>query len=275
MDKYDAECIIGTTKQFLMAAGGMLDIYRFEKDRESVLYAIFESYGFYFASARYFNACVDFIMSVDGGKDIYLPDMREIDKLCNSIEFNSEDWKYKIQDRLHSIIVSIASGARRFIEFANKLPGATSSVEDAGTPAVEGDASSVEDAGTPAVEGDASSVEGTSRKKTQSDNPLLADKKFKRVLRKLIEKKICDENYDWKRSKRLFAYFAHEIGRNLGLSVREVGDIECACWKPFLELFTIGGKEIKNIAQAWKRCEEYVPRDSYEIDSILHKIFGR
>lgn len=142
MDKYDAECIIGTTKQFLMAAGGMLDIYRFEKDRESVLYAIFESYGSYFANARYFNACVDFIMSVDGGKDIYLPDMKEIDKLCNSIEFNSEDWKYNLQDRLHSIIVSIASGARRFIEFANKLPGAASSVEDAGTPAVEGDASS-------------------------------------------------------------------------------------------------------------------------------------
>ena len=76
MDKYDAECIIGTAKQFLMAAGGMLDIYRFEKDRESVLYAIFESYGFYFANARYFNACVDFIMSVEGGKDIYLPGMR-------------------------------------------------------------------------------------------------------------------------------------------------------------------------------------------------------
>ena len=152
---------------------------------------------------------------------------------------------------------------------------AASSVEDAGTPTSSGAASSVEDAGTTTSSDAASSVEDADRKKAQSDNPLLVNKKFRSVLEELIKSGICDENYDWKGTKSLFARFAGHVSRKMELSVREQSGEKCVCWEPFLALFTIGGKEIRNISQAWQHVkDEYSrPKGWDKIDGIISKIF--
>ena len=103
----------------------------------------------------------------------------------------------------------------------------------------------------------------------------MANKKFRSVLKELIKSEICDENYDWKGTKSLFAYFAGHVSRKMELSVREQSGEKCVCWEPFLALFTIGGKEIRNISQAWQHVkDEYSkPKGWDKIDGIISKIF--
>lgn len=72
----------------------------------------------------------------------------------------------------------------------------------------------------------------------------------KALLGKLIKGGFCDEKYDWKRSKILFAYFASKASDTLGLSNRMAGVRNAVSWKPFVELFTIKGEPISGLAQA-------------------------
>lgn len=82
--------------------------------------------------------------------------------------------------------------------------------------------------------------------------------KAKELLRKVQEKGLCDDRFDWKRSKTLFAYFAAKASDELVLSERLKGRNEnnkAVSWKPFETLFTIKGKHISGLAQALKDFE--------------------
>ena len=73
-----------------------------------------------------------------------------------------------------------------------------------------------------------------------------------KLLGKLIKNGFCDDKYDWKRSKILLAYFASKASDTLELSNRMAGERKVVSWKPFESLFTIKGKAINHLAQAYR-----------------------
>lgn len=90
------------------------------------------------------------------------------------------------------------------------------------------------------------------------------------LLRKVQEKGLCDDRYDWKRSKTLFAYFASKASDTLGLSNRMAGERKAVSWKPFETLFTIKGKHINGLAQALKDLEKVGEvKGQKDIDSLF------
>lgn len=92
----------------------------------------------------------------------------------------------------------------------------------------------------------------------------------KALLGKLIKGGFCDEKYDWKRSKILFAYFAYKASDTLGLSNRMAGDRKAVSWKPFEGLFTMGGKRVSGLAQALKDFEKMgAVKGQKDIDSLF------
>lgn len=92
----------------------------------------------------------------------------------------------------------------------------------------------------------------------------------KALLGKLIKGGFCDEKYDWKRSKILFAYFASKASDTLGLSNRMAGVRNAVSWKPFEGLFTREGKRISGLAQALKDFEKMgAVKGQKDIDSLF------
>lgn len=90
------------------------------------------------------------------------------------------------------------------------------------------------------------------------------------LLRKVQEKGLCDDRYDWKKSKTLFAYFASKASDTLGLSNRMAGERKAVSWKPFKTLFTIKGKHIRGLAQALKDLEKVGEvKGQKDIDSLF------
>ena len=74
----------------------------------------------------------------------------------------------------------------------------------------------------------------------------------KALLDKVVKNGFCDDKYDWKRSKILLAYFASKASDTLELSNRMAGERKAVSWKPFESLFTIKGKAINHLAQAYR-----------------------
>ena len=91
-----------------------------------------------------------------------------------------------------------------------------------------------------------------------------------KLLGKLIQNKFCDDKYDWKRSKILLAYFASKASDTLELSNRMAGARKAVSWKPFESLFTIKGKKINHLAQAYRDLQNMGKADGQEdIDRLF------
>ena len=91
-----------------------------------------------------------------------------------------------------------------------------------------------------------------------------------KLLGKLIQNKFCDDKYDWKRSKILLAYFASKASDTLELSNRMAGERKAVLWKPFESLFTIKGKKINHLAQAYRDLQNMGKADGQEdIDRLF------
>lgn len=100
--------------------------------------------------------------------------------------------------------------------------------------------------------------------------PELNTERAKELLRKVQEKGLCDDRFDWKRSKTLFAYFASKASDTLGLSNRMAGKRKAVSWKPFEGLFTMGGKRVSGLAQALKDIEKMgAVKGQKDIDSLF------
>lgn len=92
----------------------------------------------------------------------------------------------------------------------------------------------------------------------------------KALLDKVIKNGFCDDKYDWKRSKILLAYFASKASDTLELSNRMAGARKAVLWKPFESLFTIKGKKINHLAQAYRDLQNMGKADGQEdIDRLF------
>lgn len=65
--------------------------------------------------------------------------------------------------------------------------------------------------------------------------------KAQRYLRRAIEAGLCDENYQWLKTKMLLAYFAHSVSDKLELLKSEQDGKLKTYWKPFEQLFGVSG----------------------------------
>ena len=268
MDRGEAINIISKVRRFILDTKPIINGYDSIENKEPVMAAILRDIDGFYKGVRDFKRAVDYFLSAyEYDRPVHAA-ITEIGEIVEEIRFEGAYKSVMNFDNrtpeavLFRIICGIKANVRHYLKFAF--------VNDS-----DSDASSVEGTGTPTSSDAASSVEDADRKKAQSDNPLLANKKFLSVLKELIKSGICDENYDWKGTKSLFARFAGHVSRKMELSVREQSGEKCVCWEPFLALFTIGGKEIRNISQAWQHVkDEYSkPKGWDKIDGIISKIF--
>lgn len=65
--------------------------------------------------------------------------------------------------------------------------------------------------------------------------------KAKKLLKKVIATKLCNDTYKWLKSKSLLAYFADRASEYLGLCKGEYDGKPKTSWKPFETLFSISG----------------------------------
>ena len=295
MDRGEAINIISKVRRFILDTKPIINDYDSIENKEPVMAAILRDIDGFYKGVRDFKRAVDYFLSAYGYDKPVHAAITEIGEIAREIHFGGafksvRDFDNRTPEAvLFRIVCGISANVRHYLKFAfvsdaaSSVEGigtptssdAASSVEGIGTPTSSDAASSVEGTGTPTSSDAASSVEDADRKKAQSDNPLLANKKFRSVLKELIKSEICDENYDWKGTKSLFACFAGHVSRKMELSVREQSGEKCVSWEPFLALFTIGGKEIRNISQAWQHVkDEYSkPKGWDKIDGIISKIF--
>ena len=89
----------------------------------------------------------------------------------------------------------------------------------------------------------------------------------KMILQKAIDAGLCDDNYKWKKTKRLLAYFVDKACEYLEISIGQYDGREKVKWKPFEELFGID-----NLAQAKKdyQREGQIPKGSEIVDRIFN-----
>ena len=89
----------------------------------------------------------------------------------------------------------------------------------------------------------------------------------KMILQKAIDAGLCDDNYKWKKTKRLLAYFVDKACEYLEISIGQYDGREKVKWKPFEKLFGID-----NLAQAKKdyQREGQIPKGSEIVDRIFN-----
>ena len=275
MDRGEAINIISKVRRFILDTKPIINDYDSIENKEPVMAAILRDIDGFYKGVRDFKRAVDYFLSAyEYDRPVHAA-ITEIGEIVEEIRFEGAYKSVMNFDNrtpeavLFRIICGIKANVRHYLKFAfvNDSDSDASSVEGTGTPtSSDSDTPSVEGTGTPTSSDAASSVEDADRKKAQSDNPLLVNKKFRSVLEELIKSEICDENYDWKGTKSLFARFAGRVSRKMELSVREQSGEKCVCWEPFLALFTIGGKEIRNISQAWQHVkDEYSKPKGWDI----------
>lgn len=100
--------------------------------------------------------------------------------------------------------------------------------------------------------------------------------KAKTILKKAIQANLCDDNYIWKETKQLLAYFADKMSHYLNLTNKMGNDGKIqTSWKPFETLFEYEGKErgknkLKGAKQNWMRINTQFEPTGYEkIDALF------
>lgn len=100
--------------------------------------------------------------------------------------------------------------------------------------------------------------------------------KAQKILQKAIQANLCDENYTWKETQQLLAYFADKMSHYLELTKKmgHDGEIQTS-WKPFETLFEYEGKvqgknKLKGAKQNWMRLNTKFEPTGYErIDALF------
>ena len=207
MDRGEAINIIAQVRLFLINTKPVINDYDSIENKEPVMAAILRDIDGFYKGVRDFKRAVDYFLSAyEYDRPVHAA-ITEIGEIAREIHFGGafksvRDFDNRTPEAvLFRIVCGISANVRHYLKFAC-VSDAASSVEDDGTPAVEGDASSVqdpgtptscdtssvedpgtptscdtssvEDAGTPAVEGDASSVEDAGTP-TSSDSDTSSD----------------------------------------------------------------------------------------------------
>lgn len=117
--------------------------------------------------------------------------------------------------------------------------------------------------------GDDHVVDVVALSKPEREIPIeFQSEKAQRYLRRAIEAGLCDENYQWLKTKMLLAYFADIACDKLSLSRAEQDGKPKTNWKPFETLFGISGLSFsRNI---YRNKTGNLPKGFEEVDSIFH-----
>ena len=165
MDRGEAINIIAQVRLFLINTKPVINDYDSIENKETVMAAILRDIDGFYKGVRDFKRAVDYFLSAYGYDKPVHAAITEIGEIAREIHFGGafksvRDFDNRTPEAvLFRIVCGISANVRHYLKFAF-VSDAASSVEDDGTPAVEGDASSVEDAGTP-TSSDTSSVEDT------------------------------------------------------------------------------------------------------------------